>query len=557
MITNEEKEQLINNIIRKMEIKKTNTFFSDFHPIVYEDYNELKARIENERELTFEGFEISDVKIVKDKNKIFCKNCDFTELKFRNFTCEDVVFINCRFRDFSIVGGNYPNITFIACKFERFEVRSAEFISLVNLQGMTMIRCEFDNDSRISSANLNGSKWLDTDINDIEIIIDYSSPKKCTINDYIGDDFRKKSNIFKDVADVIKNADVKTLEKEIISNKEYQDEEIDIKLFINTDVCNCKFIDCIFVSDEFEKNNLLNFDMRCSFNNTHFYNCTFKCNLKGILFNNCKFEIGTIDNSFFYCIFNKCNFIEILLGEHTIINHSIFIDCTPDSKHDITSLCGSERGVEASVCQSVHELKSIETMETEIQKLQEEKNKAIENYHNIQQELLNVEELKANYAEILTEKSKLTEDNRKLTGSLDMKEIEIKELHEKLELIDKQYEIKINDIKSDYEETIKSLKLQLTEKPEKEHSDEKTNNYSDDLLIQILNIIKKNTNIFEQFVPEVPPVDTEMVTSFLAKLDENKRMEIFSKAAIERMRNSAFKSIDGTSSIAEDKSENC
>ena len=76
------------------------------------------------------------------------------------------------FVDFSLIGGTYPNIIFIACHFERLDVRNSCVSSLVDLTGMTMIRCSFGDGCRITGANISSSRWLETDINDLEIVRD-------------------------------------------------------------------------------------------------------------------------------------------------------------------------------------------------------------------------------------------------------------------------------------------------------------------------------------------------------------------------------------------------
>ena len=327
MITNEKKENMINEVVKRLGIKKTKIYPSKTNPIVPDDYNSLKGQIEENKKLKFEGLKLDNIRIVKDKEEIIAENCTFIDFQFRDFTCEKVVFINCMFVDFSLIGGTYPNIIFIACHFERLDVRNSCVSSLVDLTGMTMIRCSFGDGCRITGANISSSRWLETDINDLEIVRDLNSPQKCIINDYYGDDFRDKSEVEADVAETIKNIDINLLEKEIIRSKIYENEEVDIRMFINTDLFNCKFINCIFVSNDFEEAGLINYEMRLSIIKTHFYKCVFSCSLKGILFDGCKFEYPEFKGQLTYSTFDTCEFVDSTVTGSAIFSHTNFIDC--------------------------------------------------------------------------------------------------------------------------------------------------------------------------------------------------------------------------------------
>ena len=56
MITEEEKEKLIEKKIMELDIKKTKTFISEFMPNKVENYNELKSELENNDEIKLDGF---------------------------------------------------------------------------------------------------------------------------------------------------------------------------------------------------------------------------------------------------------------------------------------------------------------------------------------------------------------------------------------------------------------------------------------------------------------------------------------------------------------------
>ena len=49
MITNEKKENMINEVVKRLGIKKTKIYPSKTNPIVPDDYNSLKGQIEENK----------------------------------------------------------------------------------------------------------------------------------------------------------------------------------------------------------------------------------------------------------------------------------------------------------------------------------------------------------------------------------------------------------------------------------------------------------------------------------------------------------------------------
>ena len=528
MITNEKKENMINEVVKRLGIKKTKIYPSKTNPIVPDDYNSLKGQIEENKKLKFEGLKLDNIRIVKDKEEIIAENCTFIDFQFRDFTCEKVVFINCMFVDFSLIGGTYPNIIFIACHFERLDVRNSCVSSLVDLTGMTMIRCSFGDGCRITGANISSSRWLETDINDLEIVRDLNSPQKCIINDYFGDDFRDKSEVEADVAETIKNIDINLLEKEIIRSKIYENEEVDIRMFINTDLFNCKFINCIFVSNDFEEAGLINYEMRLSIIKTHFYKCVFSCSLKGILFDGCKFEYPEFKGQLTYSTFDTCEFVDSTVTGSAIFSHTNFIDCNLSNLGSI--IFGESQRVEVlKICQTVDTIKSTEEMEEEVDKLTKEKNEAFEESSRLKNEIIAMTERVEEFEKLQSELMQLKEEKSLIVNEREMKEQEINDLNEM-----------IKNLKSFYDE-------QLNEVKKMQRSADENNSVAEeyDILVQIIQLIKDKTEVLNKFTRPAELSD-EKVTSFLASLEEKERMDIFTKAALERMKTVMS---DGTSSI--------
>lgn len=540
MITNEEKENLINKIIKEKDVKMSKTFISKFEPDIPEDYSQLKAMLENNEVIKLDGLNVEGARIVKSKDQIRAENCIFTDFQFRSFECQDILFVNCRFIDFNIVGGSYPNITFIACEFARWSVKSSDITSLVDLSGMNMIRCKFDDSCRFTNTNLNNSNWLETDINDVDIVLDPHSSKKCSLLNYKGDDWRIKSNIKNDISNSIKNIDINTLEKEVIDNREYNNEEIDIKNIVNTDFMNCKFNNCIFTSDEFNEKGLLNYEIRTSFFKTQFYNCKFSCNLKSVLFEECVFNFCSFFGRFLYCIFSICHFSQSIVNDDTMLNYSKFIDCIY-TEMDINQII-HDHGIDAILCEKVDKIDDINEKNVEIQKLTNEKNKAYEERDEYITKLYDLEEKSKSLNVIQNENTKLKEENETLLKEREMKELEINELNEKITLITNQNTDEIEKLKEEYEIKIANL-----------NNANQTVAVSDtaakDVIYQIIELIKNNTDVLESFMPKI---NNETVTAFLSKLDENQRFTIFSDAAMQRMK--SF-SKDGTCSMIDEDIE--
>ena len=61
MITNEKKENMINEVVKRLGIKKTKIYPSKTNPIVPDDYNSLKGQIEENKKLKFEGLKLARI----------------------------------------------------------------------------------------------------------------------------------------------------------------------------------------------------------------------------------------------------------------------------------------------------------------------------------------------------------------------------------------------------------------------------------------------------------------------------------------------------------------
>lgn len=526
MITEEEKEKLIEKKIMELDIKKTKTFVSEFMPNKVENYNELRSELENNDEIKLDGLEIEDIRILKPKKSIIAENCIFTDFQFRNFSCDKIVFINCIFNDFTITGGSYKNITFIACRFNRFTVKDSGITTMVDLTGMTMIRCMF-NDCSFSNANLSHSNWLYSDINDVKIITDHNSNQKCILTDYIGDDIRVKGIIEQDVSEVVKNVDIKSLEKELVSNREYDNEEIDISIFINTDFYNTKFNSCTFISKKYEENNLINYEMKLTFINTTFKDCNFICGLKSILFDQCKFDGSLFKGHLTYCEFSSCSFTTSPIVDDTVISHSKLINC--DFGFDANlAICNNDNCIDTIICETIEKIKEIKKFENEVDHLVKEKNEAENKINSLEKELQEQKLKNDALIEVSTEFEKVQNEYELLLNELKMKELEITDLNERIRLENEQYKKEVEDIKSQYDKRKSHYERVMS-------SSQTANQNVSNILIKIMELItNENSEIIEKFIPRTEEHD---VINFLAKLDENSRMDIFSKAAIERMKN--------------------
>lgn len=124
------------------------------------------------------------------------------------------------------------------------------------------------------------------------------------------------------------------------------------------------------------------------------------------------------------------------------------------------------------------------------------------------------------------------------------------QLKEEKSLIVNEREMKEQEI-NDLNEMIKNLKSfydeQLNEVKKMQRSADENNSVAEeyDILVQIIQLIKDKTEVLNKFTRPAELSD-EKVTSFLASLEEKERMDIFTKAAFERMKTVMS---DGTSSI--------
>ena len=396
---------------------------------------------------------------------------------------------------------------------------------MVDLTGMTMIRCKF-NDCSFSNANLSHSNWLYSDINDVQIVTDHNSNQKCILTDYVGDDIRVKSTIEQDVSDVVKNVDIKSLEKELISNREYENEEIDISMFVNTDFYNTKFNNCTFISKEFEENNLINYEMKLTFINTTFKNCNFICGLKSVLFDQCKFDDSLFKGHFTYCEFSSCSFTTSPIVDETVISHSKLINC--DFGFDVNiAICNNDNCIDTIVCEIVEKIKEIKNYENEVDRLVKEKTESINKINSLEKEL---QEQRLKNDELIGVSSELEKSRNEyelLLNELKMKELEITDLNERIRLETEQNKKEVEDIKREYEKRKSHYERVM-------NSSQTANQNVSNILVKIMElIINENSEMIEKFAPHT---DEQDVINFLAKLDENSRMDIFSKAAIERMK---------------------
>ena len=587
MIDNQTKEELINRILKEKDIKKSQTYkMTSIEPVKSKTNDEMNGYIHQTDELEFDGQLIEGARLTKNKDSIKAQNCKFKNLQFRECVCKDAIFINCDFEDFEIITSDLENIIFIACDFKRFNVKGS-VTSKVNLKGMKLVRCTFDSSCDIKNANLNDTQWLDTDINSIDIDTNPHSANCCTINGMIGDDLRDKSNINDDISTEIKNVDIKSLEKEVISDKEYRDEIIDISLFVNTDFCNCKFMNCTFIDEIFENNDLYNYEMRSGFVNSIFESCVFSCMMKGIRFDNCSFIISELNGNFISCLFISTKFTKCSLTPQTMMNYSMFVNCYfEETDLDILKvheLRESRGDVGVVICEQVERVQNIVDLENHIHDLQEEKEAAITESNNHIEELNKVRKALNELGDELFQKNEVIESAEaekeklelqieeyekgklEMDKAMEMKDEEIKELRDNLEAVSKEkndYEERITELQNTIEilqvkakdgdssqeqiETLTQEKKKLEEniielqntiellQEQLRNTDGTSSINNEELVMDIVELIKEKTGI--DLVKE-KPVDEDATVQFLATLSEDERLNIFSKAAALRMQN--------------------
>lgn len=587
MIDNQTKEELINRILKEKDIKKSQTYkMTSIEPVKSKTNDEMNGYIHQTDVLEFDGQLIEGARLTKNKTSIKAQNCKFKNLQFRECVCKDAVFINCDFEDFEIITSDLENIIFIACDFKRFNVKGS-VTSKVNLKGMKLVRCTFDSSCDIKNTNLNDSQWLDTDINSIDIDTNPRSANCCTINGMIGDDLRDKSKINDDISTEIKNIDIKSLEKEVISDKEYRDETIDISLFVNTDFCNCKFMNCTFIDEIFENNDLYNYEMRSAFVNSIFEGCVFSCMMKGIRFDNCSFIISELNGNFISCLFISTKFTKCSLTPQTMMNYSMFVNCHfEETDLDVLKaheLRESRGDIGVVICEQVERVQNIVDLENHIHDLQEEKEAAITESNNHIEELNKVRKALNELGDELFQKNEVIESNEaekdklelqieeyekgklEMDKAMEMKDEEIKELRDNLEMVSKEkndYEERIAELQNTIEilqvkakdgdssqeqvETLTQEKKKLEEniielqntiellQEQLRNTDGTSSINNEELVMDIVELIKEKTGI--DLVKE-KPVDEDAAVQFLAALSEDERLNIFSKAAALRMQN--------------------
>ncbi len=587
MIDNQTKEELINRILKEKDIKKSQTYkMTSIEPVKSKTNDEMNGYIHQTDVLEFDGQLIEGARLTKNKTSIKAQNCKFKNLQFRECVCKDAVFINCDFEDFEIITSDLENIIFIACDFKRFNVKGS-VTSKVNLKGMKLVRCTFDSSCDIKNTNLNDSQWLDTDINSIDIDTNPRSANCCTINGMIGDDLRDKSKINDDISTEIKNIDIKSLEKEVISDKEYRDETIDISLFVNTDFCNCKFMNCTFIDEVFENNDLYNYEMRSAFVNSIFEGSVFSCMMKGIRFDNCSFIISELNGNFISCLFISTKFTKCSLTPQTMMNYSMFVNCHfEETDLDILKvheLRESRGDVGVVICEQVERVQNIVDLENHIHDLQEEKEAAITESNNHIEELNKVRKALNELGDELFQKNEVIESAEakkqklklqieeyekgklEMDKAMEMKDEEIKELRDNLEAVSKEkndYEERIAELQNTIEilqvkakdgdssqeqvETLTQEKKKLEEniielqntiellQEQLRNTDGTSSINNEELVMDIAELIKEKTGI--DLVKE-KPVDEDATVQFLATLSEDERLNIFSKAAALRMQN--------------------
>jgi len=587
LIDNQTKEELINRILKEKDIKKSQTYkMTSIEPVKSKTNDEMNGYIHQTDVLEFDGQLIEGARLTKNKTSIKAQNCKFKNLQFRECVCKDAVFINCDFEDFEIITSDLENIIFIACDFKRFNVKGS-VTSKVNLKGMKLVRCTFDSSCDIKNTNLNDSQWLDTDINSIDIDTNPRSANCCTINGMIGDDLRDKSKINDDISTEIKNIDIKSLEKEVISDKEYRDETIDISLFVNTDFCNCKFMNCTFIDEIFENNDVYNYEMRSAFVNSIFEGCVFSCMMKGIRFDNCSFIISELNGNFISCLFISTKFTKCSLTPQTMMNYSMFVNCHfEETDLDVLKaheLRESRGDIGVVICEQVERVQNIVDLENHIHDLQEEKEAAITESNNHIEELNKVRKALNELGDELFQKNEVIESNEaekdklelqieeyekgklEMDKAMEMKDEEIKELRDNLEMVSKEkndYEERIAELQNTIEilqvkakdgdssqeqvETLTQEKKKLEEniielqntiellQEQLRNTDGTSSINNEELVMDIVELIKEKTGI--DLVKE-KPVDEDAAVQFLAALSEDERLNIFSKAAALRMQN--------------------
>ena len=587
MIDNQTKEELINRILKEKDIKKSQTYkMTSIEPVKSKTNDEMNGYIHQTDVLEFDGQLIEGARLTKNKTSIKAQNCKFKNLQFRECVCKDAVFINCDFEDFEIITSDLENIIFIACDFKRFNVKGS-VTSKVNLKGMKLVRCTFDSSCDIKNTNLNDSQWLDTDINSIDIDTNPHSANCCTINGMIGDDLRDKSKINDDISTEIKNIDIKSLEKEVISDKEYRDETIDISLFVNTDFCNCKFMNCTFIDEIFENNDLYNYEVRSAFVNSIFEGCVFSCMMKGIRFDNSSFIISELNGNFISCLFISTKFTKCSLTPQTMMNYSMFVNChfeeTDLDVLKVHELRESRGDVGVVICEQVERVQNIVDLENHIHDLQEEKEAAITESNNHIEELNKVRKALNEIGDELFQKNEVIEsveaEKQKLElqieeyekgklemdKAMEMKDEEIKELRDNLEAVSKEkndYEERIAELQNTIEilqvkakdgdssqeqvETLTQEKKKLEEniielqntiellQEQLRNTDGTSSINNEELVMDIVELSNETTGID---LVKAKPVDEDATVQFLATLSEDERLNIFSKAAALRMQN--------------------
>lgn len=168
-------------------------------------------------------------------------------------------------------------------------------------------------------------------------------------------------------------------------------------------------------------------------------------------------------------------------------------------------------------------------MEEEVDKLTKEKNEAFEESSRLKNEIIAMTERVEEFEKLQSELMQLKEEKSIIVNEREMKEQEINDLNEM-----------IKNLKSFYDE-------QLNEVKKMQRSADENNSVAEeyDILVQIIQLIKDKTEVLNKFTRPAELSD-EKVTSFLASLEEKERMDIFTKAALERMETVMS---DGTSSI--------
>ena len=284
----------------------------------------------------------------------------------------------------------------------------------------------------------------------------------------------------------------------------------------------------------------------------------------------------------------------------TMMNYSMFVNCHfEETDLDVLKaheLRESRGDIGVVICEQVERVQNIVDLENHIHDLQEEKEAAITESNNHIEELNKVRKALNELGDELFQKNEVIESNEaekdklelqieeyekgklEMDKAMEMKDEEIKELRDNLEMVSKEkndYEERIAELQNTIEilqvkakdgdssqeqvETLTQEKKKLEEniifeldwnkgsefiielqntiellQEQLRNTDGTSSINNEELVMDIVELIKEKTGI--DLVKE-KPVDEDAAVQFLAALSEDERLNIFSKAAALRMQN--------------------